>query len=229
MRRGRCVVVVFKAPHFPRNWGLIQGAPPGEKQWPTWKWPAWNASRAPGVCLGNSYHSMLRPALSPRPRPLPLFRLACYRGSHGRRAKVLGLASAANDTWLADHGVIPVAYGEGVADRIRAASGGKVPMYARPIRISRGVIPAVRSCSYPDGWLRDDQRQRDSGEGCSARQLNAVGEGAALTDIAFEPVSSNRSLRCGETEFSRRRQRGRNGLGDSGTPAQRQNLARQPR
>src|SRR5262249_39833676 len=36
-------------------------------------------------------------------------------------AKVIGLAGAANHTWLADHGVIPVAYGEGVADRIRAA------------------------------------------------------------------------------------------------------------
>jgi hypothetical protein len=35
-------------------------------------------------------------------------------------------------------------------------------------------------------------------------------------------VSSNRSLRCGETEFSGPRQRGRNGLGDSRTPAQRQ-------
>src|ERR1700722_19258801 len=34
-------------------------------------------------------------------------------------------------------------------------------------------------------------------------------------------VSSNRSLRCRETEFSRQRQRGRNGLGDSGTPLQR--------
>ena len=30
MRRGRCVVVVFKAPHFARNWRLIQGAPPGD-------------------------------------------------------------------------------------------------------------------------------------------------------------------------------------------------------
>ena len=28
-----------------------------------------------------------------------------------------------------------------------------------------------------------------------------MGEGAALTDIAFEPVSSNRSLRCGERNF----------------------------
>ena len=58
---------------------------------------------------------------------------------------------------------------------------------------------------------------------------NAVGEGAALTDIAFDPVSSNRSLRCGETEFSGQRQRGRNGRGDSRTPVQRQNLARQLR
>src|ERR1700722_15799927 len=31
----------------------------------------------------------------------------------------------------------------------------------------------------------------------------------------LEPVSSNRSLRCGETEFSGRRQRGRNGCEDS--------------
>jgi NADPH:quinone reductase-like Zn-dependent oxidoreductase len=44
-------------------------------------------------------------------------------------AKVIGLASAANHTWLADHGVIPVAYGEGVADRIRAASRGKVDAF----------------------------------------------------------------------------------------------------
>ena len=44
-------------------------------------------------------------------------------------AKVIGLASAANHTWLADHGVIPVAYGEGVADRIRAASGGKIDAF----------------------------------------------------------------------------------------------------
>jgi NADPH:quinone reductase-like Zn-dependent oxidoreductase len=37
-------------------------------------------------------------------------------------ASVIGLASHANDDWLASHGVIPVAYGDGVADRIRAAA-----------------------------------------------------------------------------------------------------------
>ena len=38
-------------------------------------------------------------------------------------ATVIGLASQANHEWLAGHGVIPVAYGDGVADRIRSADG----------------------------------------------------------------------------------------------------------
>src|SRR6202035_2149973 len=38
-------------------------------------------------------------------------------------ATVIGLASPANHAWLARHGVIPVAYGDGVADRIRRAAG----------------------------------------------------------------------------------------------------------
>ncbi|HEY4463958.1 MAG TPA: zinc-binding dehydrogenase, partial [Streptosporangiaceae bacterium] len=39
------------------------------------------------------------------------------------RATVIGLAGPANHEWLAGHGVIPVAYGDGVADRIRQAAG----------------------------------------------------------------------------------------------------------
>ena len=38
-------------------------------------------------------------------------------------ATVIGLASEANHDWLRGHGVIPVAYGDGVADRIRQAAG----------------------------------------------------------------------------------------------------------
>ncbi len=38
-------------------------------------------------------------------------------------ATVIGLASPGNHDWLAGHGVIPVAYGDGVADRIRQAAG----------------------------------------------------------------------------------------------------------
>ena len=38
-------------------------------------------------------------------------------------ATVIGLAAQANHEWLARHGVIPVVYGDGVADRIRQADG----------------------------------------------------------------------------------------------------------
>ncbi len=38
-------------------------------------------------------------------------------------ATVIGLASEANHDWLTGHGVIPVAYGDGVADRIQRAAG----------------------------------------------------------------------------------------------------------
>ena len=44
-------------------------------------------------------------------------------------AKVIGLAGDGNRKWLADHGVIPISYGDGVEDRIRAASGGKVDAF----------------------------------------------------------------------------------------------------
>jgi NADPH:quinone reductase-like Zn-dependent oxidoreductase len=38
-------------------------------------------------------------------------------------ATVIGLAGEANHAWLAGHGVIPVTYGDGVADRIRQVTG----------------------------------------------------------------------------------------------------------
>ena len=44
-------------------------------------------------------------------------------------ATVIGLASEPHHQWLADHGVIPVRYGEGAADRIRDASGGTVDAF----------------------------------------------------------------------------------------------------
>ncbi|MEV5508679.1 NADP-dependent oxidoreductase [Streptomyces orinoci] len=44
-------------------------------------------------------------------------------------ATVIGLASESNHGWLSERGVLPVRYGEGVADRIRAASGGRVDAF----------------------------------------------------------------------------------------------------
>jgi NADPH:quinone reductase-like Zn-dependent oxidoreductase len=40
-------------------------------------------------------------------------------------ANVIGIASERNHQWLREHGVIPVSYGEGVADRIREAADGR--------------------------------------------------------------------------------------------------------
>lgn len=39
-----------------------------------------------------------------------------------RKARVLGIAGPGNADWLQAHGVTPIAYGEGLADRLRAAA-----------------------------------------------------------------------------------------------------------
>jgi NADPH:quinone reductase-like Zn-dependent oxidoreductase len=44
-------------------------------------------------------------------------------------ATVIGLASESNHQWLTDHGVIPVRYGDGVAERIQEAGNGKVDAF----------------------------------------------------------------------------------------------------
>ncbi|MCQ4209612.1 NADP-dependent oxidoreductase [Streptomyces longispororuber] len=46
-----------------------------------------------------------------------------------RGATVIGLASERNHAWLEERGVVPVAYGEGVAERIRQASGDRVDAF----------------------------------------------------------------------------------------------------
>jgi NADPH:quinone reductase-like Zn-dependent oxidoreductase len=44
-------------------------------------------------------------------------------------AAVIGLASESNHDWLTSHDVVPVAYGDGVADRIRVAAPGGVDAF----------------------------------------------------------------------------------------------------
>lgn len=62
---------------------------------------------------------------------------------------VIGLASEARHRWLSEHGVIPVAYGDGVADRIRAAAnGGRIDAFVDTfghgyvdLALALGVVP----------------------------------------------------------------------------------------
>jgi NADPH:quinone reductase-like Zn-dependent oxidoreductase len=42
---------------------------------------------------------------------------------------VVGLASEEHHPWLTGHGVVPVAYGDGVVGRIRAAADGRVDAF----------------------------------------------------------------------------------------------------
>ena len=44
-------------------------------------------------------------------------------------ATVIGLAGERNHAWLREHGVVPVAHGDGAAERIAEASGGRVDAF----------------------------------------------------------------------------------------------------
>jgi len=63
-------------------------------------------------------------------------------------AKVIGLAGEQHHSWLSEHGVIPVSYGEGVAERIGDVSGGRLDAFVDTfgdgyveLAISLGVAP----------------------------------------------------------------------------------------
>ncbi|OIJ65394.1 NADP-dependent oxidoreductase [Streptomyces mangrovisoli] len=46
-----------------------------------------------------------------------------------RGATVIGLARERNHAWLKEHGVVPVTYGDGMAERVRRAAGGRVDAF----------------------------------------------------------------------------------------------------
>lgn len=54
--------------------------------------------------------------------------LAVQLGVHAG-AKVIGIASEGNHEWLAQHGAIGVAYGDGLLERLREAAGGEVDAF----------------------------------------------------------------------------------------------------
>jgi NADPH:quinone reductase-like Zn-dependent oxidoreductase len=65
-----------------------------------------------------------------------------------RGARVIGLAGPDNHAWLAEHGVEPIAYGDGVEERIRAAAPSGVDAFIDTygsgyvdLAISLGVAP----------------------------------------------------------------------------------------
>jgi len=55
--------------------------------------------------------------------------LAVQLAARAGASKVIGLAGERHHEWLRDHGVIPVTYGDGVAERIRQAADGDVDAF----------------------------------------------------------------------------------------------------
>jgi NADPH:quinone reductase-like Zn-dependent oxidoreductase len=102
-------------------------------------------------------------------------------------ATVIGLAGEHNHRWLSDHGVIPVAYGGGVADRIRAASGGKVDAFIDTVSeeyvklaLELGVAPD-RIDTITDFRAGDKYGVRTDGTGAAAT-AEVLAELARLID-----------------------------------------------
>lgn len=102
-----------------------------------------------------------------------------------RGATVIGLASGPNHGWLKDHGVVPVAYGDGVAERIRQASGGKVDAFVDTfgegyvdLAVELGVRPG-RINTIRDWRAAARVGARTYGEGAAACAV-VVGELARL-------------------------------------------------
>ncbi|MEU6351808.1 NADP-dependent oxidoreductase [Streptomyces sp. NPDC047072] len=91
---------------------------------------------------------------------------------HG--ATVIGLASTRNHDWLKERGVVPVAYGEGVAERVREAAGGRVDAfidtygegYVR-LAVELGVRPS-RINTIRDWRTAAEVGARTYGEGAAA-------------------------------------------------------------
>ena len=82
-------------------------------------------------------------------------------------ATVIGLASPRHHDWLRAHGVIPVAYGDGVADRIRAAAGGSRGRVRGHLR-QRLRRPGDRAGRRP----RADRHDHRLGRGRAARRAH---------------------------------------------------------
>lgn len=128
-------------------------------------------------------------------------------------ATVIGLASERNHPWLAGHGVTPVTYGEGAADRIRAASGGRAdafidtvgPGYVQ-LALSLGVRPD-RIDTIADFAARDKYGVKTEGNaaGTSAEVLAELAAliGRGELEIPIAKVYPLAQVRAAYEELAR--------------------------
>ena len=94
-------------------------------------------------------------------------------------------------------------------------------------------VSSHRQCTvatpYFNDWKRFCAVLREIASGENGRPVSGVEAQKRAKSTHSNGVSSNRGLRCRETEFSGQRRRRQNGFEGSRTPLQRQNLAKEPR
>jgi NADPH:quinone reductase-like Zn-dependent oxidoreductase len=93
-------------------------------------------------------------------------------------ATVIGLASESHHAWLRDHGAIPVAYGDGAADRIREAGGGRLDAFIDTfggyidLALELGVAPdRINTIIPPDRAAHPEVKSDGNAVGASAPVL----------------------------------------------------------
>jgi NADPH:quinone reductase-like Zn-dependent oxidoreductase len=97
-------------------------------------------------------------------------------------ARVLGLASEHNHAWLRERGVVPVTYGEGQAERLRAASDGHLDAFIDlfgggyvDLAIELGVPPArINTIADRDAAARLGTRSEGTGSVASVEVLREI-------------------------------------------------------
>jgi NADPH:quinone reductase-like Zn-dependent oxidoreductase len=97
-------------------------------------------------------------------------------------ARVIGLASPDNHGWLADHGAIPIAHGDGVEDRIRAIAPAGVDAMLDAfgdgyveLGLRLGIDPArIDTIADPPAAERYGVRSAGNREGASAAVMSEL-------------------------------------------------------
>jgi NADPH:quinone reductase-like Zn-dependent oxidoreductase len=136
-----------------------------------------------------------------------------------RGATVIGLASEANHGWLSDHGVIPVAYGDGVEERIRAAAPDGVDAFVDAfgsgyvdLALRLGVAPERINTIIDFGAIAEHGIKGEaSAEGANQADLGEVA--ARIADGRLDlPVAATYPLddvQAAYRELERRHTRGK--------------------
>jgi NADPH:quinone reductase-like Zn-dependent oxidoreductase len=116
-------------------------------------------------------------------------------------ATVIGLASERHHEWLRGHGVLPLSYGDGVADRIRDAAGGKVdalidlvaPSYVE-LALDLGVAPdRIDTVTDPTAARRHGVKTDGNAAGATATTLAELAGLVASGDLDI-PIAATYPL-----------------------------------